>query len=203
MVGSLPVAPCFVVVPIKRFANAKTRLAGVLSARERELLARSMAERVIAAAAGMPLIVVTDDDEVARWAAAHGASVLRDSNGGGLNGAVRSGVEAARSANAERVIVIHADIPLATSLARFASVPSHHAVLVPDARYDGTNVLSIPTDSDLEFAYGPGSFARHHRALLRSGFNVVVAPDRHLAADVDHPSDLHTARAAGLWPLVG
>ncbi len=162
-----------------------------------------MAERVLHAADGMAVIVVTDDDDVAVWATAHGASVTRDVDGGGLNGAVRSGIESAVASSASRVIVIHADIPLAKSLDRFASVAPNQSVIVPDARYDGTNLLSIPTGFDLEFSYGSGSFALHHRALLRAGLDVVVAPDRLLGADVDHPRDLSIARAAGLWPLVG
>jgi 2-phospho-L-lactate/phosphoenolpyruvate guanylyltransferase len=201
--GLLPGSRSCVVVPIKRFAKAKKRLAGILSAHEREVLARSMAERVLQAAVGMAVIVVTDDDDVAAWATAHGASVTRDVDGGGLNGAVRSGIESAVASAAARVIVIHADIPLARSLTRFASVEPNQAVIVPDARYDGTNLLSIPTGVDLEFSYGAGSFGLHHRTLLRSGLEVIVAPDHLLGADVDHPRDLSIARAAGLWPLVG
>ena len=164
-------------------------------------MARTMAERVLLAANGLSVIVVTDDDEVAKWAVDQGASVTRDAAGGGLNGAVRSGVETARAIGADRVIVIHADIPLATSLERFADAPAHQAVIVPDAHYDGTNVLSLPASTDMAFSYGTGSFALHYRSMIASGLDVVVAPDRLLGADVDHPRDLSVARAAGLWPV--
>ena len=160
-----------------------------------------MAQRVLMAANGLPVMVVTDDDEVAAWATVHGAAVIRDVDGGGLNGAVRSGVDAARTKGAESVIVIHADIPLATSLDRFALGPACAATIVPDARYDGTNVLVLPTDADIEFCYGAGSFALHYGAILRAGLDVIVAPDHLLGADVDHPRDLSIARTAGLWPV--
>ena len=189
------------IVPIKRFSNAKKRLAGILTADEREVLARSMAERVLMAANGLPVIVVTDDDEVAAWATSQGAAIVRDIDNGGLNGAVQSGVDAARTKGAESVIVIHADIPLAASLDRFARGPSGAATIVPDARYDGTNVLVLPADAEIEFSYGAGSFALHYGAILRAGLDVIVAPDHLLGADVDHPRDLSTARTAGLWPV--
>ena len=201
VVVPLPGSRSWVIVPIKRFSDAKKRLVGFLTADEREILARSMAERVLLAANGLPVIVVTDDDDVTTWAASHGAAVIRDVEGGGLNGAVRSGVDAARRKGAESVIVVHADIPLAASLDRFAKGPSSAATIVPDVRYDGTNVLVLPANAAIEFSYGTGSFALHYRAILRAGLDVIVAPDHLLGADVDHPRDLSIARTAGLWPV--
>lgn len=200
MVGSSETNRYCVVVPIKRFANAKKRLAGFLTVAERETLARSMAVRVLHAADGLHVLVVTDDDEVSSWARSLGADVVRES-GGGLNAAVRSGVDAARLHRADRVIVIHADIPLATALDRFTTSSAQSAVIVPDTRNDGTNVLVFPADAPINFCYGVGSFAMHHRELVRLGFDVIVVPDAQLGSDVDHPRDLRIARAAGLWPL--
>ena len=189
-------------VPIKRFADAKRRLAGIVSAEDRAELARAMAGRVLLAGNGLTNIVVSNDDDVALWARARGADVVRD-NGGGLNAAVRAGVDFARAAGFDTAIVIHADIPLARGLDRFGGVDQQTAVLVPDARNEGTNVLVIPTALQMEFHYGAGSFDRHHRELLRLGLRVVVAPDAHLGADVDNPCDLAFARAAGVWPIRG
>lgn len=194
--------PGAVVIPVKRFSDAKRRLAGFLDPTEREALARSMATRVLAAAHGLQVVVVSDDDDVATWARSLGAHVVRDSAGGGLNGAVRAGVDAARDRGAGQAVIIHADIPLATSLQHVTAIDRHAALIVPDSRNDGTNVLVIPTDADVAFHYGPGSFALHHRALVRLGLAVTVMPDAHLGADVDHPRDLAIARRAGLWPFV-
>lgn len=188
------------VVPIKRFSDAKRRLAGIVSAPDREQLARAMAERVLGAGRGLRIIVVSNDDAVSAWAVALHAEVVHD-GGGGLNGAVRTGVDFARGSGSRSAIIIHADIPLATSLDRFVATPAGTATIVPDARNDGTNVMVVPTDSKIVFQYGPGSFGRHHRELLRVGLNVIVSPDVHLGADVDHPSDLAVARNAGLWPI--
>jgi 2-phospho-L-lactate guanylyltransferase len=57
-----------VLVPVKAFGQAKVRLASALSGPERAELARKMASRVVASAAGLPVAVVCDDAEVAGWA---------------------------------------------------------------------------------------------------------------------------------------
>ncbi len=80
-----------VLVPVKAFGEAKLRLAPALSAPERAALARTMATRVVASAAGLPVAVVCDDLEVAAWARELGALVIWEP-GRGLNGAVQEGV---------------------------------------------------------------------------------------------------------------
>ncbi len=61
-------------VPVKAFADAKQRLGPALSSRDRQELVRAMAERVLDAAAPLPVAVVCDDTEVADWARRHGRS---------------------------------------------------------------------------------------------------------------------------------
>jgi 2-phospho-L-lactate guanylyltransferase len=188
-----------VVIPVKGFSNAKKRLTGFVSRNGREELARRMASRVVAAADGLPTFVVSDDDEVARWAVLQGARVVRD-NGHSLNDAVAAGVREARDAGTGTAIIVHADIPFVASLQRFANTETGSALIVPNTAYDGTNILVIPTHVEFRFQYGKGSFIRHHRELLRLGLRVVVAPDYSFAADVDFPQDLVTARLAGVFP---
>jgi 2-phospho-L-lactate guanylyltransferase len=181
-----------VLVPVKAFAEAKVRLASALPPAERALLARSMAERVVAAAGPLPVAVVCDDREVATWARGLGALVIWEP-GQGLNRAVDDGVRHLSRLGVEHVIVAHADLPLATDLARIGRFPG--VSLVPDRRDDGTNVIALPTGTDFVFSYGPGSFARHEGEArrLRLPWRVVRAPL--LAWDVDLPDDL------GVGPL--
>ncbi|MGA1122091.1 MAG: 2-phospho-L-lactate guanylyltransferase, partial [Ilumatobacteraceae bacterium] len=65
-----------VVIPIKSFSLAKTRLAASLSPESRNRLARQCADAVVRAASPLAVYVVCSDDEVASWARAHGASVV-------------------------------------------------------------------------------------------------------------------------------
>ena len=176
-----------VLVPVKAFHQAKMRLAPVLSPQQRASLARRMAEHVVAVAAPLPVAVVCDDDEVARWARSCGAVVLPEP-GRGLNGAVAAAVQQLESEGFKRLIVAHSDLPLAANLSRLAAVRG--IALVPDRREDGTNVISLPAGSGFNFAYGAGSFARHKQEALRTGLPWQVIHDPGLAWDVDSPADM-------------
>jgi 2-phospho-L-lactate guanylyltransferase len=176
-----------VLVPVKAFGAAKGRLAPSLDADGRAELARVMAARVLAAAGALPVAVVCDDPDVARWAHEHGAMVLPEP-GRGLNGAVEAGVARLSGAGASEIIVAHADLPLARDLGRVAGFEG--VTLVPDRGDNGTNVLCVPTGADFRFHYGPGSFIRHRDEAERLGlpWRVVRHPD--LTLDVDVPADI-------------
>ncbi len=178
-------------MPVKSFAAAKVRLAEALTPAERVSLARSMAQRVVAAAGELPVSVVCDDEEVAAWARSRRAKVIW-TPGLGLNGAVAVGVERLVAGGADRVIVAHADLPLARDLAHVAE-GFDGVTLVPDRHEDGTNVVCLPAaavTAGFTFAYGPGSFARHRAEARRLSLAVRVLRDEHLGWDVDEPGDL-------------
>jgi 2-phospho-L-lactate guanylyltransferase len=176
-----------VLVPVKAFGDAKARLAAVLGDAERERLARWTAARVLAAAGELPTYVACDSEDVASWAADHGAAILWHP-GVGLNAAVNDSVAELRAAGVTDVIVAHGDLPRAHSL---AGLTAHNTVtLVPDRHGDGTNVIAVPTALPFQFAYGPGSFRRHLAAAIAAGHSVRVRHDALLAADIDTPTDL-------------
>jgi 2-phospho-L-lactate guanylyltransferase len=176
-----------VILPVKAFGQAKKRLSGVLSDGERAVLARSMAERVLTAAQPMTVFVVCDDADVASWATSLGANVI-ESPGLGLNGAVASAYQSVGENGVDRAIVAHGDLPHATNLGWLADVDG--IVLVPDRRHDGTNVISLPTGCGFEFAYGPGSLARHQKAATATGLPWRVVEDARLGWDIDLPADM-------------
>ena len=88
-----------------------------------------------------------------------------------------------------RVIVAHADLPLADDLRPIAD-GFDGVTLVPDRRADGTNVLCVPAGAGFDFQYGPRSFARHRAEAERLGLRHRVVDDARLAWDVDVPEDL-------------
>lgn len=183
-----------VLVPVKAFSKAKARLAPTLGPQARAQLARAMAERVVSAAAPLPVAVVCDDEEVASWAAAHGAIVLGEP-GRGLDGAVQTGVAKLGAAGAAEVVVVHGDLPLAEGIASVAGYPG--ITLVPDRRDDGTTVVSVPPSAGFRFSYGPGSFERHVAEARRLGFTPRIVRAAALRADVDEPGDLPLSKV--LW----
>ncbi|MCU1346764.1 MAG: hypothetical protein JWL70_3030 [Acidimicrobiia bacterium] len=185
-----------VLVPVKRFQEAKARLAGALPPNERAELARAMATTVVQAAFPLPVWVVCDDAEVAAWARECGAGVLWRP-GRGLNRAVTDGAQALGEMAIDQVIVAHSDLPHAVSLEWVARLPM--VTLVPDRRDEGTNVISLPTNINFRFAYGPGSFRRHAAEARRHGLAVRVVREPNLGWDVDLPDDLFSLATVGAW----
>jgi 2-phospho-L-lactate guanylyltransferase len=176
-----------VVIPVKSFTVAKGRLADVLSPAGREVLARQCADTVVRAAAPARAYVVCNDESIAEWARAAGATVVGQTTPG-LNGAVRDGWDAAVSDGADHIVIAHADLPLAAS---FAHVPRGGSVsVVPDRHRDGTNVMSLPAAAQFDLHYGPGSFAAHAAEAQRRGLEFVIIEDGDLALDLDTADDL-------------
>ena len=178
-----------VVVPLRSFARGKARLADALDDDARRAFTRTMAERVVAAAGSRPIVIVSSAPEVISWSSALGLASVSDP--GSLDLAAAAGRQWVRDRGLGRVIVMHADLPLATALDGIADDgDAPVAVVVPDHRDDGNPVLAIPSAAQFAFAYGPGSCARHVAEARRCGLDVRVVRDRALGFDVDDASDL-------------
>ena len=179
-----------VVIPIRSFDAGKSRLGTRLDPARRADLLQAMAENVVAAAGPMPVAVVSNAREVRSWAATLGLTVLDDP--GTLDLAAAAGLAWAAAAGFGRVVVAHADLPLATSLVPVAADGLRPIVTaVPCHRDDGTPVLSLPAAATgFVFSYGPGSFRRHAAAARAAGLAFRVRRDGRLGRDVDAPEDL-------------
>lgn len=193
-----------VVVPVRSFDGALSRLAGVLDPARRRDLMRELAGRVVAAGQPHPVHVVTSDPEVAEWADAVGAAAIRVGEPGpgpvkrlaataaeggeiGLTASVTAAVQRLASAGVQRAVVAHADLPLVESL---EAAVGPGLTIAPDRHRDGSNVVCVPAAAGFRFAYGPGSFERHLAEAERLGLPVTVVDDPALAWDLDHPEDL-------------
>ncbi len=123
--ADVELGPEVVLIPVKAFRQAKRRLGSSLSDPDRISLVRAMATQVVAACAPLPVAVVCDDQEVAQWASALGATVMWEP-GQGLNGAVRAGVDRLAETGARWVTVAHGDLPRAHGLGRAGPVRRGH-----------------------------------------------------------------------------
>ena len=182
-----------VVIPIKAFEQAKDRLSGVLSADQRNLLARVTASgvlnSVLQSVRPKSIFVVCDNAEVSQWATMHGATVVQQTRSG-LNTAVQLGIIAAKEF--DRVMIVHSDLPLPERLGELLnSTVAHNTVtIVPDRHRDGTNVLIIPPGVGFECHYGAKSFEAHMAEATTHGLPIQIVEDDALALDIDTPEDL-------------
>lgn len=192
--------PWTVVIPVKRLAVAKSRLADPACNRD---LALAFAQDTVRAAdttAGVQrVLVVTGDDEVARTVAGSGVAIRPDVRVGGLNAALRSAAEyAVATWGPHPVAAVPSDLPALTAdqLAfALTQAGGAHRAFVPDADGCGTTLLTA-ADGALDPHYGPGSA----RAHARSGAVSLDGVWPGLRRDVDTMADLRSACALGVGP---
>jgi 2-phospho-L-lactate guanylyltransferase len=178
-------------VPLKALAEAKGRLAPEVGPLQRRLLAIAMFEDVIAALQAVPAlaapVVVSPDREVWRRADAMGCRVVEEPPGAGdLNAALAAAARAAEVGNGSPLLVVAADLPLASAAGLERVLAAEAAVaVVPSADGAGTNVLAWRDPASFAPSFGPDSAARH---LAVPG--AVRVDDPGLSLDVDTVEDL-------------
>jgi 2-phospho-L-lactate guanylyltransferase len=186
------------VVPAKDLAQAKQRLAGVLSAEERQGLAQAMLEDVLAALAEVPalagVIVVTREAALAATARSRGAGVIADLRHDGPNAAIMLAASELRAAQATGMLAIPADVPLVTpaEIAEIATTaPSHPSVtLVPALADMGTNAIALAPVDAIPIGFGKQSFFRHLETTLERGITPRILRLPGIGLDIDRPEDL-------------
>ena len=185
------------VLPIKRFAAAKQRLATGMDGQRRRELVEAMAADVLAAIgearAIERTIVVTDEPAAVELATAAGAEVVADPGEGGHVAAALAGIARAEAAGAGCVALLPGDCPLLDprELDRLlAGVPERYVGIVPDRHGTGTNALVLSPPAAIAPAFGEGSCARHVAAAREAGVPFGVEAVASLGLDLDTPADL-------------
>ncbi|MEX0922457.1 MAG: 2-phospho-L-lactate guanylyltransferase [Rhodovibrionaceae bacterium] len=192
----------WVVVPIKSFSSAKSRLAPVFGRPQRQKLAKLMARRVLKATAACPQIagiaVVTADPLAREIAAGFGAEVCGMAGDEGVNAAAAAGFGFVRQ-RAAGVLILPSDIPLVRpdDLSRLLSGPAGacSVTIVADTAGQGTNALLLPSHIDFEFRFGANSARNHADSARRAGLEVRFAEFPRMALDIDTPGDVESLRA--------
>jgi 2-phospho-L-lactate guanylyltransferase len=185
------------ILPVKRFHEAKQRLAPGVDDEGRAALAAAMLEDVleaIAAARTIERTIVVSGDPVAQEiAAAASAVVIPDPSDEGHVEAALAGIARAEVEGAGCVVLLPGDCPLLDprELDRLLTgVPDPYVAIVPDRHGEGTNALVLAPPSAIRPAFGEGSRARHVAAAREAGIPFAVEELASLALDLDTPADL-------------
>jgi len=185
------------VLPVKRFAAAKQRLAPGIGATHRAELAAAMLEDVLeaigAARSIERTIVVSSEPRATELATARGAELVPDPDVGGHSGATLAGIARAQQLGAERVVLLPIDCPLLAprELERLLTgMPERYVAIVPDRHGTGTNALALAPPDAIEPSFGEGSCARHVAAARAAGVPFGVEELPSLALDLDTPADV-------------
>ena len=182
-----------VLIPVNRLERAKGRLASLLSAEERVTLALITLETVLHAA-GPASVVLTADRRVAEAAAGKARILDEAPDLEGLNAQLEAAIATliAEGTARERLLILHADLPLATNEAieNVLAMSNPDSITVVESRDGGTNAMLLEPPGRFPLAYGPASFAMHVAAARRAGMHVAVNENRELRLDLDTPDDI-------------
>ncbi|MFC7327822.1 2-phospho-L-lactate guanylyltransferase [Marinactinospora rubrisoli] len=192
------------VIPVKRLAAAKSRLAAPLG-RHRAELALAIASDTVMAAVECPrvaeVIVVTGDPLAAGALADLGAHPVADEPDAGLNPALRHG---ARSAVRRRpdagVCAMSADLPAlrAAELDRVLAAAARHATaFLADTPGVGTTLYAASPGAAFRPGF-EGSSRLRHRAAGAVEIDLADVPGAR--RDVDTLADLREAARLGVGP---
>lgn len=189
------------VVPVKEFALAKQRLAGVFTPGFRRLLARAMLCDVLAALGetrGLAgFAVISADPQAGRLAEEFGGRWLVEREVQGLNAAVAQAAAMLSAEGRAGMLVLPGDIP-AVAAAEIESLIADHGrgaavSLVPAHDGQGTNALLVSPPGAMAFGFGPMSLARHRAGAEERGLVPAIrdpASFPGVALDVDSPNQL-------------
>lgn len=187
------------ILPMKRFADAKSRLSAGIGGGARQALAQAMFADVLASLRRVDeldaMCVVTSDHEVEAAVTGEPVTLLPDEEQAGQSAAALAGIRHALMAGYERVLLVPGDTPLLDpaaigSLLTRSADEGMALVIVPDRHKTGTNALLITPPGVFEPSFGPGSLDRHVRAAQDAGLAFRVDPVESLMLDVDTPEDL-------------
>lgn len=202
--NSDPAEDLWALVPAKKLAESKRRLASCLGA-EREALTIAMFRDVIAALHCSEevsrIMVVTGDPQLAIIAKQQDILVLEENGSIGLNEAIDLGINEIRKLGGRRIAILPTDIPLLTG-AEFDRVVRDYNYQTHNRDQDligisactdrsGTNCLFINTRQSFTLRYGPGSYKLHSDSAEKQEYGPVQLHSITLSMDIDEQQDLN------------
>ena len=205
------------IIPVKTLKDSKSRLASVLTEKERINLTRRLLVHLLDVIEKVPALdialVVSSDMEVLELAQEHGALILSEKKQNGLNEALCQAKQYAHDHYCESILVLPCDLPfvqeedikliLSTVETYKDSDPDDEPppemrtmIISPDQSGKGTNALFLYPTSDFDFQFGPESFKRHLREAAHQGMTSRIVDPPGLTFDLDTEEDWITYQTA-------
>ncbi len=186
----------FVIIPVKRLDDAKSRLSSLLTDEERKQFCLKMLEDVLRTVKSTKrvheTVVVSKDIMVSEIAKNFEVAYLKERKRG-LNKTVCEAVDWCVERGAMSVLVLPVDIPLVTptDLNRiFALGEKASMVISPSMNGKGTNALLLTPPNVSPTFYGPCSFQRHIKEASKLKISLRRYRSTRIALDIDTVEDL-------------
>jgi 2-phospho-L-lactate guanylyltransferase len=190
-----------VVVLIKDFDQAKTRLRPALDPGQRRHLAVANARLALAAAgAGDGALAVCGGAAAADLALSMGVEPLLETAPSGQNPAARLGIRHAVERGAAAVLLLSSDLPrvdrrtVRGMLAAGRRLGRPAVLAAPATGRGGTNALYLCPPDVIDLHFGDSSLLKFERDAAGRGVPFALHESSRLALDLDEPSDLDELR---------
>jgi len=184
------------IIPVKTFANAKTRLD--LSQKQKEDLCKVMLEEILHVISISPqiekIIIVTKEEKAIAIGEKFNAIIIIDEKEESVNNAVALADKYLLENNYHASIVFPQDIPYIKTqdidfMLNYKTHPNF-AIIVPSRRFDGTNALvRMPIDL-MKTHYDEDSYKIHMNTAKEHTLNVAMVFVKRIMWDVDNDEDL-------------
>jgi len=194
--------PMCAVVPVKNTRYSKQRLAGILSAVQRQQLAHAMLDDVLAALTATAelssIIVVTPDREAIAIAARRGVEISGERAAHGHTAAVTATAHRLQARGFD-LLTVPADIPLVRSQDIHELIAAHSDAfarqrhgfsIVPARDQRGSNAIVCSPAGAVPLRFGNDSFFAHVASAKDRGIEPMILRLPRIALDIDAPDDL-------------
>jgi len=190
------------VIPVKRFEAAKSRLSSILRPSEKQKLIEAMLLDVLNAVNEAKTefdvaVIAQNVDEVQRTLDEINISKtlwLLEDKENTLNTSIASVAKGAAKIFYSCVLVIHDDLPLLKpkDIDYILNITKQKArcVILAPSRTKGTNLLLLKPPDVLTPNYGPNSFEKHKSQAIKEGIEVIEYTSETTDLDIDDVSDL-------------
>jgi len=192
-----------ILIPVKSLAQAKQRLASVLSQPARTELAQAMLLDVLETLdkwVERPAVsIVTSDPFALELARQFSFETIADTTNRSETDAIEGATRVCESRGIDNTLVIPGDVPLIQcwELQKILeAAPIEGTVLAPAADGRGTNAAFRRPSGLFPLRFGNDSFKPHLAAARATGKPCVVLSLAGIALDIDSPSDLQQLAAA-------
>lgn len=187
-----------VLLPVKPFHLAKSRLRDVLSAEERKQFVRDGLIHTLDVLKEVPevwrILVISADPFAWEIALKYEVNVYEELDVPGLNESIAFGQQWALEHKADTVAILPIDLPNLNAECLRSKIAKLNGgagmVIAPDRHLQGTNFLMCAPPDLIQTAYGEGSFEKHCALAQQAGVEPVVIYCADLALDIDSPEDL-------------
>ena len=185
-----------VIIPVKTFSNAKTRLD--LSPQKIEGLCKIMLEEILHTISISPqiekTILVTKEEKAIEIGKKFNVIIIRDEKEESVNNAVALADKYLLENKFDVSIVFPQDIPYIKTqdidfMLKYMAQPNF-AIIIPSRRFDGTNALvRMPIDL-MKTHYDEDSYKIHMNTAKEYTLNVAMVFVKRIMWDVDNKEDL-------------